>query len=202
MSAPRKIDGPCRPECGLPEGTTTAQAILLAIQGGATPTLAAHWAGIHPETLTRWITHGHKLNAKQHQNPQQPPKPNEQPYIDLANNITAHEADAEMRMIAAWQAHFPNNYKAIASFMAKRFPERWGNQPRRVELSGPGGSPVAVAGVSLSLEQAEALVAQVEARSSVVGELGSGVYDAEGSVAYDADGVYDADGSDETELVV
>lgn len=168
MNSPlRKIDSPCRPECGLPEGTTTADAIIIAVKGGATHEHAARWAGIWPETLSRWNRRGLENLTHLAQHPTETPDEHENPYINLTLELSGADADGEMRMIAQWQEQFPKDWRAIAAFMAKRYKGTWGDTAKRMELSGPAGGPIPIMGAVLGIEDAESLLAGVEARRAL-----------------------------------
>jgi len=156
------IHNPCRPQCNLPPGTTIAEAITLATTAGATPTLAAHWAGTTPNTLHTWLTKGTNALNQQHTTGKPNQNPTLTPYIELTQNLQGANADAQMRHLANWQTHFESDWRAVAEFMARRWPDEWGRDRDRSVDAGSGG--VGVGAVVLSLDEAEALVAAVEAR--------------------------------------
>ena len=48
-------------------------------------------------------------------------------YADFYRRIKEAEAQAELLMVSAWQAQTPTDWKAAATFLARRSPERWGS---------------------------------------------------------------------------
>lgn len=144
---------------------TVAEAIIDAVRAGNTHDCAALWAGIWPDTLSRWLTRGANELARMAADNTETPQDSEEPYVDLTLDLAHAAAAAEARMTAQWQAHFPRDWRAIERFMAKRYRKAWGEAPSRVELSGPSGGPVPVAAAVMSLDEAEAMLAQVEARA-------------------------------------
>lgn len=155
-----KID---EPSVGDPT-RTCGEAIIDAVRAGNDHETAAGWAGIWPETLSRWITRGAKELARMATTNADEPADTEKSYVNLTLQLHHVEAAAEARMTAQWQAHFGRDWHAIERFMAKRWRSKWGDAPKALELSGPGGGPIAVAAAVMSLDEAEAMLAQVEAR--------------------------------------
>lgn len=47
-------------------------------------------------------------------------------YRDFRDAIVKAEADAELAVVALWQAQIPNNWAAARDFLARRFAARWG----------------------------------------------------------------------------
>ena len=47
-------------------------------------------------------------------------------YREFWEAVTRAELEAEARLVAQWQQHMPNDYRAIRDFLERRFPERWG----------------------------------------------------------------------------
>lgn len=55
-------------------------------------------------------------------------------YGEFARAMDAAQAECEVRIAAQWQQKVPEDWRAARDFLAKRFPERWGDQVRiRVE---------------------------------------------------------------------
>lgn len=50
--------------------------------------------------------------------------------------ITRAEYEAEVRMVAQWQKHMPEDYRAIRDFLERRYPERWGRRTVEVQHGG------------------------------------------------------------------
>ena len=45
--------------------------------------------------------------------------------MEFLEAVAQAEAEAEVRMIAQWQAHIPRDWRAARDFLARRYPERW-----------------------------------------------------------------------------
>ncbi len=95
-----------------------------AISQGNYYEAACAYAGISYSTLREWINKGEEEGA-------------EKEFSDFSEAIKKAEADAEVAMVKAWQKHIPNNWQAIATFMERRYPDRWGRKDRsQVEHAG------------------------------------------------------------------
>ncbi len=162
----RKITDEARPIPGLPAGVNVAEAIILLIKAGNTQRDAAGAVGIWPETLSRWLTRGANELTRMATEGHEEPEETEADYVNLTLELMYAQAESKIRMTAAWQGHFGKDYKAVRDFMAQRWPDEWGSKPSRVELSGPGGGPVPVAAAVMSLDEAEEMLARVEARAA------------------------------------
>lgn len=161
-----------------PQPMTVGEAIIVAITGGNTRQAAAGWAGTWPETITRWETRGLKELTRMTTNNTDTPTKTETPYVNLALDLHFAAADAEVRMTAEWQQHFPRDWRAVERYMRRRFPETWGEGPKRLEFSGPAGAPITVSGAPMGvldiggaqavLERAEARIAAEDAEGAVI----------------------------------
>ena len=49
-------------------------------------------------------------------------------YREFVEAIKKAEHEAEVRMVAMWQKHMPENWQAIATFLERRYPDRWGRK--------------------------------------------------------------------------
>lgn len=64
-------------------------------------------------------------------------------YIKYFDAINEAEAEAEQRMIGQWTEFFPNDWRAIQTFMERRWGDRWGrNDKVRQELTGKDGGAI------------------------------------------------------------
>lgn len=132
MMIPAKAkDTPLRRE-GRPSKLTPALTARLieAIKDGAHYEPACAYAGIHYSTMREWITRGEGEDSG--------------PYREFSDAIKKAVADMERRVVKRWVSLLDGDdcdWKAIATFLERRFPDRWA---RRVvkELSGPGGGPI------------------------------------------------------------
>jgi len=60
-------------------------------------------------------------------------------YREFVEAIKKAEHEAEVRMVAMWQKHMPDNWQAIATFLERRYPDRWGRKRFDIEHSGEIG---------------------------------------------------------------
>jgi len=64
-------------------------------------------------------------------------------YVDYFNSINEAEADAEQRMVDQWQEHFPGDWRAIQTFMERRWNDKWGrNDKVKQEVTGKDGGAI------------------------------------------------------------
>lgn len=96
-----------------------------AISAGNYREAAAQYGGVDKATLMRWLAS------------------DRQPYRDFRDAVIAAEAEAEVRMVAQWQAQIPEDWRAARDFLARRHPDRWGPLEKR-EVTGAGGKPIAI----------------------------------------------------------
>ncbi len=105
--------------------------LVQAIEAGNYYEAACGYAGITYTTFRNWMIKGE--NAKSGK------------YREFFEAITRAETVAEVRMVAQWQQHMPEDYRAIRDFLERRFPDRWGRKDKlQQEISGPNGQPVEV----------------------------------------------------------
>ena len=83
-----------------------------AIRAGNYYQAACAYAGIGYSTFRRWMTMGEEAKRGK--------------YREFWEAVTRAELEAEARLVAQWQQHMPNDYRAIRDFLERRFPERWG----------------------------------------------------------------------------
>ncbi|MFY9134057.1 MAG: hypothetical protein WBL79_02815 [Bacillota bacterium] len=103
--------------------------LVQAIEAGNYYEAACGYAGITYTTFRNWMIKGE--NAKSGT------------YREFFEAITRAETVAEVRMVAQWQQHMPEDYRAIRDFLERRFPERWGRKDKvQQEISGPDGGPI------------------------------------------------------------
>ncbi len=118
-----------------------AERIIVATRGGATREAAAAAGPVARSTLYAWLRRG-RLHP-------------DSPEGAFVAQIDAADDEAERQCIELWRGHFERDWRAIAEFMARRWPKRWGRQTA-TDTCGPDG-----AGVVLTIEErAEALLEQ------------------------------------------
>ncbi len=88
--------------------------LVEAIKAGNYYEAACGFAGIGYSTFRRWMIRGEKAKSGK--------------YRQFWEAVTRAELEAEVRMVAQWQKHMPEDYRAIRDFLERRFPDRWGRQ--------------------------------------------------------------------------
>lgn len=88
---------------------------------------ACAFAGVDYATFRRWMEKGETANTG--------------PFREFCEAIQRAVAEAEVAVVAQWQADMPGNWQASRDFLARRFPDRWGPRERK-ELTGKGGGPI------------------------------------------------------------
>lgn len=102
-----------RPSKFTPE---TRKRLIDAIRMGNYRESSCNYAGISVSTFYAWLDKGKKQNKGE--------------FVEFLEAVTHAEAEAEVRMIAQWQAQIPGDWRAARDFLARRFPERWGLKAR------------------------------------------------------------------------
>jgi hypothetical protein len=70
-------------------------------------------------------------------------------FCDFRGAVLKADGDAEVRVVAQWQQHMPENWQACRDFLARRFPDRWGPQDKHDHRhSGNLGLAVAIEDMS------------------------------------------------------
>ncbi len=136
-----------------------AHLIELAGQGNFLY-VVAQAAGIKDETLKNWLTKGRKYYGLQARD-DHTTTPREQHYIDFFLEFTSAEAEAERVLVDHWHDLSINSddHKPTESFLARRYPERWGKRPRE---NTPAARQVVVHLTAETMEAAKKAVADWE----------------------------------------
>jgi len=92
------------------------ERICSALRGGNYESAAAAAGGVGSSTFHRWMERGRTAGSGQ--------------YRDFWVAVTRAREDAELRLVELWQEAMPNDWRAIAEFLARRYPERWGKRER------------------------------------------------------------------------
>lgn len=87
------------------------EKICNAIRAGNYYEAACAYAGIDYSTFRRWMVQGEKAKSGK--------------YREFYEAVKKAEYEAEIRLVAMWQKHMPDNWQAIATFLERRYPERW-----------------------------------------------------------------------------
>ncbi len=94
----------------------TTKKLVKAIESGNYMKAACAYAGIDYTTFRLWMKKGEKAKSGR--------------YFNFFHTIKRAEQIAEVKMIEQWQRHMPENWQAIATFMERRYPDRWGRNMR------------------------------------------------------------------------
>ncbi len=111
-----------RPSKLTPEVT---KRLTEAIRAGNYYEAACGYAGIGYSTFRAWMVRGEEAKSGK--------------YREFMESIKKAEQEAEVRMVAMWQKHMPDNWQAIATFLERRYPDRWGRRNLNIEHSGEIG---------------------------------------------------------------
>lgn len=91
--------------------------LVEAILDGLSHTQAARYAGINPNTLTKWIRKGEAARSGAEH--------------DLVRIIEVAEAQLERALVVAIKtAAFGGDWRAAEALLKRRFPDRWGDRQR------------------------------------------------------------------------
>ena len=101
------------------------EKICQAIRAGNYYEAACAYGGIAYSTFREWMVRGEKDKSGK--------------YREFLEAIKRAEYEAEARLVAMWQKHMPDNWQAIATFLERRYPERWGRKRLDIEHSGEIG---------------------------------------------------------------
>ncbi len=90
------------------------EKICQAIREGNYYEAACAYAGIGYSTFRMWMVKGEKAKSGK--------------YREFVEAVKRAEYEAEARLVAQWQKHMPENWQAIATFLERRYPQRWGKR--------------------------------------------------------------------------
>jgi hypothetical protein len=156
------------------------------MKGGLTPTRAAEVAEISKNTVSNWIKRGLTEQRRLEQGGE--PDLNEKIYMDFALGALKAESEAQSGLVLAWfREARQGDWKAAERFLAKRWPQEWGdNNTVKLEVSAMGiqsDAPTLQSQEEDDSKKRAVLAALVEA-----GDLPSNVLS-----AWDKDDVIDAE---------
>lgn len=160
--------------------------VIELMKGGLTPTRAAEVAEISKNTVTNWIKRG--LTEQRRLEEGGEPDPEEKIYMDFALGALKAESEAQAGLVLAWfREARQGDWKAAERFLAKRWPQEWGdNNTVKLEVNAMGIQSDTARPAEIEEDEAKkraVLAALVEA-----GDLPSNVLD-----AWDKDEVIDAE---------
>lgn len=160
--------------------------IIELMKGGMTPTRAAEVAEVSRNTVGNWIKRGLTEQRKIEDGAE--PDPDEKIYMDFALGALKAESEAQAGLVLAWfREARQGDWKAAERFLAKRWPQEWGdNNTVKLEVSALGIQSDTPRQVSIEDDETRkraVLAALVEA-----GDLPTNVLE-----AWDKDDVIDAE---------
>lgn len=97
-----------------------AQMIAALREGGSYQNACA-LAGVNYRTFNRWMQRGEREA--------------DGPFWAFRSAILRAEAEAEVDMVAAWNNAMPDNWRAAAAFLERRYPERWGRRRAQIVMA-------------------------------------------------------------------
>ncbi len=108
--------------------TPELRAVIIdAVSAGNYFTTAASVAGIHINTLYRWLSEGEADEDSQ--------------YHEFYLDMQTAEAEAEVSIVSVVRSAANSDYRAGLELLSRRFPDRWSSR-NRTELTGEHGAPV------------------------------------------------------------
>jgi hypothetical protein len=181
----RKIDGELVSPCEI-----LGPSVVDLVRAGMRPSKAGEAVGLSRNTVLGWINRGVTEQARIEKGEE--PLPLEEPYLKFSQDLSKAEAESQAGLVLAWfKEARQGDWKAAQAFLAKRFPEEWGDSNTlRLEVTGSNGGPIqAVHHVQQEDEAKKRAVLQALVES---GDLPENVLDAwdgaiEGEVIYDSE---------------
>ena len=92
------------------------ERICSALRDGNYESAAAAAGGVGTSTVRQWLQWGRDAKSAR--------------YVAFLAAVTRAREDAELRLVELWQEAMPSDWRAIAEFLARRYPERWGKRER------------------------------------------------------------------------
>jgi len=105
------------------------ELIIAAVRAGNYFTTSAALAGIHVQTLYRWLREGEEDEDSK--------------YRQFSLDMAMAEAEAEISIVSVIRAEASEDYRAGLELLSRRFPDRWSTH-NRTELTGTHGAPIEV----------------------------------------------------------
>lgn len=111
--------------------------LIRAVESGNYRNAACAFAGIHRATFYNWIN---QAEADREAGV-------ETVHTAFLDRLEEAEEIAEANMVRQWRSHFPDDWRAIATFLERRRPERWGRVDRlnaQIQASGELGLNIVI----------------------------------------------------------
>lgn len=133
----RSVDGELISPCEI-----LGPAVVDLVRAGMRPSKAGEAVGLSRKTVNGWINRGSTEIARIEKGEE--PTEIERPYAEFAQNLIKAEAESQAGLVLAWfKEARQGDWKAAQAFLAKRFPDEWGDSnTMRVEVSGVNGGPI------------------------------------------------------------
>lgn len=123
------------------------ERIVQAIRAGNYAQVAAAYVGISHQTFYNWLRWGEEQG--------------EGKYFEFFEAVHAAQASAEVRAVTHIQKAMPDDWRAAATFLERRHPERWGRRNATEQQTKEGGR-IVIREVVVHLPTGEAAEADEE----------------------------------------
>lgn len=165
-------------------------SIIDLVRAGMRPSKAGQAVGLSRQTVSHWINRGIAEQVRIEDG--QDPLEEEEVYLNFTIDLAKAEAESQAGLVLAWfKEARQGDWKAAQAFLAKRFPDEWGDSNTlKLEVTGAGGGPIqAVHYVAEEDEKRKRAVLEALVES---GDLPQNVLEAwdgtiEGEVVYDSE---------------
>ena len=101
----------------------TIDLIAQAIQGGNYYDAACAYASVDYTTFRKWMA-----KAKSLVDACAPQTPENRLFLILYQAVKKAEGMCEVRLVTQWQRQMADDWRAIVTFLERRFPDKWGRQ--------------------------------------------------------------------------
>jgi len=142
------------------------EVLLASLESGMPLSSACKMADISFTTVTKWLQQAELERLKDYEE-------QDKDYLDFAGRVELAESTLEQSLIKNWITRIKEpgtDWRAVATFLARRFPGNWGEKSTH-ELTGANGGPIGIAGgnVGLTDEQRAARIAELIALGQASG---------------------------------
>jgi hypothetical protein len=133
----RKIDGELVSPCEI-----LGPSVVDLVRAGMRPNKAGQAVGLSRQVINSWMNRGTTEQARIDKGEE--PNPTEAPYLKFVEDLVKAEAESQAGLVLAWfKEARAGDWKAAQAFLAKRFPDEWGDSNTlRLEVSGANGGPI------------------------------------------------------------
>ena len=142
---------------------TIVRRFLESILKGNWRNTAARLAGISDDTVQGWLVRGEAAQKLEDAGAKVPET--EAVYLRFLHDFTRADASAEDRIVGGLSLQAATSPVASMGMLKMRWPKNWREAPSQVEVSGPGGGPIALSPVLAKLtdDELEARIKALEA---------------------------------------